>query len=237
MASKRRTPLPRSPARKRKPGSKPVSPRPLAAMKYRLAGASYRAIAEKLTDERASEYADANGISFERAMKKIPHVSKRTVWDDVTAEMEDLQERTVRRECSFGNHGSALAWGRAQAARMPRRARPLGRALRAPTGSLFIFGLEGLKKGRSDLKVPLPVACSSSGNEKRSVRPESEGTIKEISTSPTDFHQCSCPKAVTRRVLADARPFGAESRVHVERTQRNQADGSKLRTRHHQGRA
>ena len=63
-------------------------------MKYRLAGASYRAIAEKLTDERASEYADANGISFERAMKKIPHVSKRTAWDDVTAEMEDLRRET-----------------------------------------------------------------------------------------------------------------------------------------------
>ena len=29
--------------------------------------------------------------SVERAMKKFPHVSKRTVWDDVTAEMEDLQ--------------------------------------------------------------------------------------------------------------------------------------------------
>ena len=63
-------------------------------MQYRLAGASYRAIAEKLTDERASEYADANGISFERAMKKIPHVSKRTVRDDVTAEMEDLRRET-----------------------------------------------------------------------------------------------------------------------------------------------
>ena len=105
MKGKRRTPLSRSPARKRKPGSKPVSPRPkgeaerlavrrLAAMKYRLAGASYRAIAEKLTDERASEYADANGISFERAMKKIPHVSVRTVWDDVTAEMEELRRET-----------------------------------------------------------------------------------------------------------------------------------------------
>ena len=139
MASKIRTQIPRPPSRKRKPSVRPLPPRPkgeverlavrrLAAMKYRLAGASYRAIAEKLTDERASEYADANGVSFERAMKKIPHVSKRTVWDDVTAEMEDLQERTVRRECSFGNHGSALAWGRAQAARMPRRARPLGRA-------------------------------------------------------------------------------------------------------------
>ena len=37
-------------------------------MKYRLAGASYREIAEKLTEEKASEYADANGISVERAL-------------------------------------------------------------------------------------------------------------------------------------------------------------------------
>ena len=65
-----------------------------AAMKYRLAGASYRMIAEKFTEERASEYADANGISFERAMKKIPHISKRTAWDDVTAELEELRRET-----------------------------------------------------------------------------------------------------------------------------------------------
>ena len=63
-------------------------------MKYRLAGASYRAIAEKLTEERAQAYADEHGVSFERAMKKIPHVSKRTAWDDVTAEMEDLRRET-----------------------------------------------------------------------------------------------------------------------------------------------
>ena len=105
MAGKRRPPLPRSPARKRTPGSKPVSPRPkgeaerrvvrrLAAMKYRLAGASYLVIAEKLTEERASEYADANGVSFERAMKQLPHVSKRTAWDDVTAELEELRRET-----------------------------------------------------------------------------------------------------------------------------------------------
>ena len=104
MAGKRRTPLPRSPARKRTPGSKPVvrpkgeaerlAVRRRDAMQYRLAGASYRAIAEKLTEERASEYADANGISFERAMKKIPHVSKRTAWDDVTAELEELRSET-----------------------------------------------------------------------------------------------------------------------------------------------
>ena len=63
-------------------------------MKYRLAGASYRMIAEKLTEDRANAYADANGVSVERAMKKIPPVSKRTAWDDVTAEMEDLRRET-----------------------------------------------------------------------------------------------------------------------------------------------
>ena len=62
-------------------------------MKYRLAGATYRVIAEKLTEERAQAYADEHGVSFERAMKKIPHVSKRTVWDDVTAELEGTAAR------------------------------------------------------------------------------------------------------------------------------------------------
>ena len=90
MKGKRRTPLPRPPTRKRKPRQKPAPPRPkgeierlavrrCAAMKYRLAGASYRAIAEKLTEERAQAYADEHGVSVERAMKKIPHVSVRTV--------------------------------------------------------------------------------------------------------------------------------------------------------------
>ena len=105
MAGKRRTPLPRSPARKRTPGSKPVSPRPKgeaerlavrrrAAMPYRLAGASYRSIAAKLTEDRANASADANGVSVERAMKQLPHVSKRTAWDDVTAELEELRRET-----------------------------------------------------------------------------------------------------------------------------------------------
>ena len=65
-----------------------------AAMKYRLAGASYRSIAAKLTEDRANAYADANGISVERAMKQLPHVSKRTAWDDVTAELEELRRET-----------------------------------------------------------------------------------------------------------------------------------------------
>ena len=47
-------------------------------MKFRLAGATYRVIAEKLTAERAQVYADANGISIDRAMKKIHHVSIKT---------------------------------------------------------------------------------------------------------------------------------------------------------------
>ena len=83
--------------------------RRLAAMKYRLAGASYRAIAEKLTAEKASEYADANGVSFERAMKKIPHISKRTVWDDVTAEYEELRlETEVNRADSMALENARL---------------------------------------------------------------------------------------------------------------------------------
>ena len=63
-------------------------------MKYRLAGASYRAIAEKLTEDRAQAYADEHGVSVERAMKQLPHVSKRTAWDDVTAEWEELRRET-----------------------------------------------------------------------------------------------------------------------------------------------
>ena len=65
-------------------------------MQYRLAGASYRSIAAKLTEDRANAYADANGISVERAMKQLPHVSKRTAWDDVTAELEELRRETER---------------------------------------------------------------------------------------------------------------------------------------------
>ena len=105
MKGKRRTPLPRSPARKRKPRTKPVSPRAKgnverlavrrrAAMQYRVAGASYRSIAAKLTEDRANASADAHGISVERAMKQLPHVSKRTAWDDVTAELEELRRET-----------------------------------------------------------------------------------------------------------------------------------------------
>ena len=63
-------------------------------MKYRLAGATYRVIAEKLTEERAQAYADAKGVSFDRAMKQIQPVASKTAWEDVTAEMEDLRRET-----------------------------------------------------------------------------------------------------------------------------------------------
>ena len=67
MARKHRT-VPRPPSRKRTASARPVPPRPkgeeegtavrrVAAMKYRLAGATYRVIAEKLTEERAQAYA------------------------------------------------------------------------------------------------------------------------------------------------------------------------------------
>ena len=90
MAGKYRK-APRPPSRKRKASARPVPPRPkgeeertavrrLAAMKYRLAGATYRVIAEKLTEERAQAYADANGISIDRAMKRIKHVSTKAAW-------------------------------------------------------------------------------------------------------------------------------------------------------------
>ena len=63
-------------------------------MKYRLAGATYRVIAEKLTEERAQAYADANDTSIVRAMKKIQPVSLKTAWEDVMAEMEELRRET-----------------------------------------------------------------------------------------------------------------------------------------------
>ena len=63
-------------------------------MKYRLAGATYRVIAEKLTEERAQAFAVEKGISFERAMKKIQPVSIKTAWEDVMAEMEELRRET-----------------------------------------------------------------------------------------------------------------------------------------------
>ena len=104
MAGKYRTQIPRQPTRKRKPSVRPLTPRPkgedertavrrLAAMKYRLAGATYRVIAEKLTEERAREYADAKGIR--RAGHEAVAARLETHGlDDVTAELEELRRET-----------------------------------------------------------------------------------------------------------------------------------------------
>ena len=78
-------------------------------MKYRLAGATYRVIAEKLTEERAQAYADANDTSIDRAMKKIQPVSIKTAWEDVMAEMEDLRRETeVQRSDLMGLENARL---------------------------------------------------------------------------------------------------------------------------------
>ena len=59
------------------------------------------------TDTRA--YADEHGVSVERAMKKITHVSVRTVWDDVTAEYEELRRETeVQRADSMAIQNARL---------------------------------------------------------------------------------------------------------------------------------
>ena len=156
MARKHRT-VPRPPSRKRKASARPVPPRPKGeaerlavrrrdAMKYRLAGASYRAIAEKLTEERAQAYADEHGVSFERAMRKITHVSKRTAWDDVTAELEELWRETemqradlmalenARLDQVFSKALSLFANGRVPAGRLAIAT--MGRRCRIVAGSL-----------------------------------------------------------------------------------------------------
>ena len=146
----KRTPLPRPPARKRKPAPTPrpkgeaerLALRRRDVMQYRLAGASYRAIAEKLTDARAQAYADEHGVSFERAMTKIDHISTRTVWDDVTAEMEELRRETewpradlLARENARGDQGFAKA-----RSLFAKGRGPAGRRALATRGRRCLFG-------------------------------------------------------------------------------------------------
>ena len=156
MAGKKRTSIPRPPSRTRTPSVRPV-PRPkgeverlavrrLAAMRYRLAGATYSVIAEKLTEKRAREYADTHGVSIERAMQKIPHVSVRTAWDDVLAEYEGLRLETeittgdakamenARLDQLYAKARSLFAKGRVPAGR--RALAPRGRRCRFGAGSV-----------------------------------------------------------------------------------------------------
>ena len=154
MASKNRTQIPRPPTRKRKPSVRPLPPRPkgelerlavrrLAAMRYGLAGATYSVIAEKLTEDRAREYADANGISVERAMKQLPHVSKRTAWDDVTAELEELRRETEMQRADL--HGA--------------RERPVGSGVLEGAVAVREWPRAGWPTGYRDDGTALPDRC------------------------------------------------------------------------------
>ena len=174
---------------------RPVPPRPkgelerlavrrLAAMKYRLAGASYRMIAEKLTEDRADAYADANGISVERAMKKFPPVSTRTAWDDVTAELEELRRETeVQRADLMALENARLDQVFSKALSLFAKGRvPAGRLAIATMGRrcLFVAG---------SLPVTRPAASRCRGTRRTR---RTRGRCRE----------CVCPK------VAGCRSFG-----------------------------
>ena len=154
MASKNSTQIPRPPTRKRKPSVRPLPPRPkgelerlavrrLAAMRYGLAGATYSVIAKKLTEDRAREYADATGISVERAMKQLPHVSKRTAWDDVTVELEELRRETEMQRADL--HGA--------------RERPVGSGVLEGAVAVREWQRAGWPTGYRDDGTALPFRC------------------------------------------------------------------------------
>ena len=190
MTGKRRTPLPRSPASKRKLGPKPVPPRPngeaerlavrrSAAMKYRLAGASYQAIAAKLTEDRAQVYADEHGVSFELAMKKFPHVSKRTVWDDVTSEYEEL-----RRETEV-NRADSMALENARLDQLFSKALSLFATGDVPAGRLAV-AVMGRRAKLNGLDAPTKIAPTDPTGEHQAdtgvidVNTLSEDTLRRV---------------------------------------------------------
>ena len=156
--------------------------RRLAAMKYRLAGASYRMIAEKLTEDRADAYADANGISFERAMKKIKHVSIRTAWDDVLAEFEGLRLETelVR--------GDAMAMENARLDHLYAKALSLYSKGSVPAGRLAL-SIMGRRAKLNGLDAPTKIAPTDPTGE----HPADTGAI-DVNTLSED---------TLRRVLRD----------------------------------
>ena len=204
MASKIRTQIPRPPSRKRKPSVRPVPPRPkgelerlavrrLAAMKYRLAGASYRMIAEKLTEDRADAYADANGISVERAMKKIKHVSIRTAWDDVLAEFEGL-----RRETEI-TRGDAMALENARLDQLFSKALSLFSKGDVPAGRLAV-AVMGRRAKLNGLDAPTKIAPTDPTGEHQAdtgaidVNTLSEDTLRRVlrdeKREPLDVTRC-----------------------------------------------
>ena len=190
MAGKYRTQIPRPPSRKRKASVRPVPPRPkgelerlavrrLAAMKYRLAGASYRMIAEKLTEDRANAYADAHGISIDRAMKKIKHVSTRTAWDDVLAEFEGLRLETelVR--------GDAMAMENARLDQLFSKALSLYSKGSVPAGRLAL-SIMGRRAKLNGLDAPTKIAPTDPTGEHQAdtgaidVNTLSEDTLRRV---------------------------------------------------------
>ena len=192
MARKQRT-IPRPPSRKRKASARPVPPRPkgeaqriaarrLAAMKYRLAGATYRVIAEKLTEERARAYADAKGVSFERAMKQIQPVASKTAWEDVTAEMEDL-----RRETEV-HRGDLMALENARLDQLFSKALSLYGKGSVPAGRLAI-AVMGRRAKLNGLDAPTKIAPTDPTGE----HPADTGAI-DVNTLSED---------TLRRVLRD----------------------------------
>ena len=203
MARKHRT-VPRPPSRKRKASARPVPPRPkgeaqrmavrrLSAMKYRLAGATYRVIAEKLTAERAQVYADANDISIDRAMKKIQPVSIKTAWEDVMAEMEEL-----RRETEV-HRGDLMALENARLDQLFSKALSLYGKGSVPAGRLAI-AVMGRRAKLNGLDAPTKIAPTDPTGEHTAdtaainVNTLSEDTLRRVlrdeKREPLDVTRC-----------------------------------------------
>ena len=153
--------------------------RRLAAMKYRLAGASYRVIAEKLTEDRAREYADAHGISIERAKKKIKHVSTRTAWDDVLAEFEGM-----RRETEI-TRGDAMAMENMRIDQLYAKALALYSKGSVPAGRLAL-SIMGRRAKLNGLDAPTKIAPTDPTGEHQAdtgaidVNTLSEDTLRRV---------------------------------------------------------
>ena len=162
-------------------------------MKYRLAGASYRMIAEKLTEDRADAYADANGISVERAMKKIKHVSIRTAWDDVLAEFEGL-----RRETEI-TRGDAMALENARLDQLFSKALSLFSKGDVPAGRLAV-AVMGRRAKLNGLDAPTKIAPTDPTGEHQAdtgaidVNTLSEDTLRRVlrdeKREPLDVTRC-----------------------------------------------
>ena len=162
--------------------------RRLAAMKYRIAGATYRVIAEKLTEEKAQAYAVEHGMSIERAMKKIQPVSIGTAWGDVTAEMDELRRETeVQR-------GDLMALENARVDQVFSKALSLFAKGRGPAGRLAIatMGRRCLFVAGS-LPVRVPQRASVEVRGERFVRGVAFGSESVPRSSPAALSSFSWP--------------------------------------------